>query len=163
MSDRTVSVLIVAVIALGLLWTLFFRAPSPVPSPSGGFTEGALSPGTVPLVTGEEPVEVIFTRAGCPVCHSIPGVAGANGKVGPPLILARTGEARLKDPSYHGSAATISEYIAESIMDPGVFVVPGYPSATMPAWYGTKLSALALEKIVSYLERQTGEIGIPEQ
>jgi hypothetical protein len=25
----------------------------------------------------------------------------------------------------------------------------------MPAWYGSKLSALALEKIASYLERQT--------
>lgn len=113
----------------------------------------------VPLVTGEEPVDVIFTRAGCPVCHAIPGVTGATGRVGPPLILARTGEARLKDPSYRGSATTIPEYIVESILDPGVFVVPGYPSATMPTWYGAKLSASALEKIVSYLEQQTGETG----
>jgi hypothetical protein len=35
-----------------------------------------------------------------------------------------------------------------------VFVVPGYPANTMPTWYGAKLSALALEKIASYLERQ---------
>lgn len=160
MSDRTVSALIVAVIGLGLIWTLFVRAPLPAPSTSGDSGQAALSPGTVPLVTGEEPVEVIFTRAGCPVCHTIPGVTGANGKVGPPLILGRTGEARLKDPSYHGSATTIAEYIAESIMDPGAFVVSGYPSATMPTWYGTKLSALALEKIVSYLERQTEESGV---
>lgn len=161
MSDRTVSVLIIAVIGLGLVWTLFFRAPPPASLPSGGSSQPVtVISGTIPLVTGEEPIEVIFTRAGCPVCHTIPGVGGANGTVGPPLILARTGAARLNDPSYHGAATTVSEYIAESIMDPGIFVVPGYPSATMPTWYGTKLSALALEKIVMYLEQQTGEAGV---
>lgn len=160
MSDRTVSILIVAVIGLGLLWTLFVRTPSPSSSPPlEDSAQVTVASGMVPLVTGEEPVEVIFTRAGCPVCHMIPGVAGANGRLGPALILARTGEARLKDPSYRGSATTIPEYIAESIIDPAVFVVPGYPSATMPTWYGAKLSALALEKIVSYLEQQTGETG----
>lgn len=106
------------------------------------------------MVTGDEPTEVIFIRAGCPVCHTIPGISGANGQVGPPLVLGTTGSQRLADPSYRGAAKTVRGYIVESVMDPGVFVVPGYPERTMPTWYGTKLSALAVEKIADYLERQ---------
>jgi len=117
----------------------------------------------VPLVTGDEPITAIFTRAGCPVCHTIPGIAGAEGRVGPPLVLGSTGTDRLRDPSYHGQAKTIHEYVVESVVEPGVFVVPGYPAATMPTWYGAKLSALALEKIASYLERQTAETGLPDR
>jgi hypothetical protein len=50
----------------------------------------------------------------------------------------------------------VHEYVVESVVDPSVFVVPGYSERTMPVWYGAKLSALALEKIAEYLEHQTG-------
>jgi mono/diheme cytochrome c family protein len=111
----------------------------------------------VPLVTGEESFIDLFTRAGCAVCHVIPGIPGANGQVGPPLILGTTGTQRLKDATYRGEARTVHEYIVESVLDPQRFVVPGYPEHTMPTWYGSKLSALALEKIATYLEQQQGE------
>ena len=111
----------------------------------------------VPLVSGEEGTALIFTRAGCPVCHRIPGIAGAEGRVGPPLWLGTTGQQRLRDPAYRGNAKTVHEYIVESVVEPEVFVVPGYPAQTMPTWYGAKLSALALEKIAAYLEAQTAE------
>ena len=113
----------------------------------------------VPLVTGDEPITEIFTRAGCPVCHIVPGISGADGRVGPPLVLGTTGPARLADPAYRGHAKTVHEYVIESVIEPGLFVVPGYPAGTMPTWYGAKLSALALEKIASYLERQGGACG----
>lgn len=45
------------------------------------------------------------------------------------------------------------EYVVESILSPGAYVVPGYPGRPMPAWYGQKLSAEALEKIAVYLEQ----------
>jgi hypothetical protein len=45
----------------------------------------------------------------------------------------------------------------ESVVEPAAFVVAGYPPNTMPTWYGAKLSALALEKMASYLEQQTSE------
>jgi mono/diheme cytochrome c family protein len=108
----------------------------------------------VPLVTGDEPIAVLFTRAGCPVCHSIPGIAGADGRVGPPLLLGTSGPQRLRDPAYRGKAKTVHEYVVESVLEPGVYVAPGYPSETMPKWYGAKLSALALERIAAYLEQQ---------
>ena len=111
-----------------------------------------IDPNMVPLVTGEEPIQELFVRAGCPVCHQIPGIAGANGQVGPPLWLGKTGVMRLADPQYRGQARTVRDYIVESIVSPGNYVVPGFPPDTMPVWYGRKLSAAALDKMVSYLE-----------
>ncbi len=156
--ERTVVLLVIGLVLLYALWTL--RTPSPSPSApiSGGTAAtGALSPERIPLVTGEEPIADIFTRAGCIVCHTIPGIPGANGQVGPPLILGTTGEQRIRDPSYEGQAKTVREYIEESVLDPRQFIVQGYPALTMPTWYGSKLSALALEKITAYLEQQTAK------
>jgi hypothetical protein len=153
MSDRRINALVVAAIALGLLWSLLSHREPPVAKTSIAL----VVPEMVPLVTGEEETALIFTRAGCPVCHRIPGIAGADGRVGPPLLLGSTGSQRLRDPSYQGRAKTVHEYIVESVIEPRAFVVPGYPAATMPTWYGAKLSALALEKIAAYLEAQTAE------
>lgn len=114
-----------------------------------------VDPRMVPLVTGDEAIQELFVRAGCPVCHQIPGIAGANGQVGPPLWLGKTGVMRLADPQYRGQAKTVRNYIVESIVSPGTYVVPGFPADTMPVWYGRKLSAAALDKIVSYLEEAT--------
>jgi len=147
--------LVIGLILLYALWTL--RTPTvrhASPEPSGGPIAKPLSSEMIPLVTGEEPVTEIFIRAGCPVCHMIPGIPGATGQVGPPLVLGATGARRLADPSYRGQAKTVRDYIVESVLNPGMFVVPGYPERTMPNWYGTKLSALAVEKIADYLERQ---------
>lgn len=154
--ERAVVLLVIGLVLLYALWTL--RAPSPSLSPpiSGGTAMmGALSRERMPLVTGEEAIADIFARTGCVVCHTIPGIPGANGQVGPPLVLGTTGEQRIRDPSYHGQAKTVREYITESVLDPRQFIVQGYPALTMPTWYGSKLSALALEKIVFYLEQQT--------
>jgi hypothetical protein len=153
---QAVVLFVIGLILVYALWTL--RAPSPSPSaPDSGGTavQGALSPERMPLVTGEEPVADIFARAGCQVCHTIPGIPGAHGQVGPVLTLGTTGEQRIHDPAYEGQAKTVREYIVESVLEPRRFVVEGYPALTMPTWYGSKLSALALEKIATYLEQQT--------
>jgi hypothetical protein len=111
-----------------------------------------LVPAMVPLVTGEEPMPELFTRAGCVMCHTIPGIPAAEGRVGPKLVLGLNGPKRLADPEYHGDATTPHDYIYESILSPGTYVVPGYPDQVMPRWYGQKLSAAALDKIAGYLE-----------
>ena len=145
--------LIVIVLLVGILFALrSINSSSVTPAPVSSAT--ALVPDMVPLVTGDEPITDIFTKAGCAVCHTVPGIAGADGRVGPPLVLGATGPARLADPAYRGHAKTVHDYVVESVIEPGVFVAPGYPAGTMPIWYGAKLSALALEKIASYLERQ---------
>ncbi|MCS6292616.1 MAG: hypothetical protein H8J66_06030 [Nitrospira sp.] len=157
--ERAAIMIVMGLVLLYALWTL--RAPQ---SPSAGSVvlpnpgPTSLTAEMIPLVSGDEPIVEIFTKAGCPVCHTIPGIPGANGQVGPPLTLGVTGAQRLADPSYRGRASTVHEYIVESVVDPSAFVVPGYPERTMPVWYGAKLSALALEKIAEYLEHQTGNV-----
>ena len=153
MPERLITPLIVIALLLGTLLALRSTNSSSV-TPVPVSSVAALTPDTVPLVTGDEPITEIFTRAGCSVCHTVPGIQGADGRVGPPLILGITGPTRLTDPAYRGHAKTVHDYVIESVIDPGVFVVPGYPAGTMPIWYGAKLSALALEKIAAYLERQ---------
>ena len=153
MPERLITPLILLALVLGTLWALHSinsSSVTPVPAPS----MGALVPDLVPLVTGDEPITEIFTKAGCVVCHTVPGISGADGRVGPPLLLGATGPLRLADPSYRGHAQSVHQYVIESVIEPGVFVVAGYPDHTMPTWYGAKLSALALEKIASYLALQ---------
>jgi hypothetical protein len=153
MSERLITPLIIFALVLGTLWALHSinsSSVTPVTVPS----VAALVPDMVPLVTGDEPITEIFTKAGCAVCHTVPGISGADGRVGPTLLLGVTGPLRLADPSYRGHAQSVHQYVIESVIEPGVFVVAGYPDHTMPTWYGAKLSALALEKIASYLELQ---------
>ncbi|MGQ0667944.1 MAG: hypothetical protein ACT4O4_13000 [Nitrospiraceae bacterium] len=155
MRERVVTLVIIGLVLLYALWTIRSQSQVDTPAVTGESTQThALSPELIPLVTGEESIIEIFTRAGCPVCHTIPGIPGANGQVGPRLNLGTTGMWRISDPGYQGQARTVRDYIVESVLEPGRFLVPGYPDRTMPTWYGSKLSALALEKIASYLTQQ---------
>lgn len=131
------------------------KPASDFPTTASGVPQ--ITPAMVPLVTGEEPIDQLFVRAGCAVCHTIPGIPGADGRVGPKLVLGLTGPSRLADPGYRGQAKTVREYVIESILTPGAYVVPGYPGHVMPRWYGQKLSAGALEKVAVYLEALTEE------
>jgi hypothetical protein len=147
--ERAWTFLIAGIILLGITYTVLKPEPKPTsampPVPQ-------LDPAMIPLVTGEEPIDVLFIKAGCPVCHTIPGIQGADGRVGPKLVLGTTGPRRLADPRYRGPAKTVRDYIIESVLEPGAYVVGGYPDRTMPRWYGQKLSAAALDKIARYLE-----------
>jgi len=94
----------------------------------------------------------LFVQSGCAVCHTIPGIDSAKGREGPRLVLGINGPKRLADPNYQGTATTVHEYIIESILNPGAYVVPGYPDRVMPRWYGKKLNAKAIDRIASYLK-----------
>lgn len=156
LSERTwtilLAVLVLFVTGLSYLW---HNPPSLPWSRAAAAPE--VVPAMVPLVTGEEPIGKLFMRAGCVVCHIIPGIPGAEGRVGPKLLLGMNGPKRLADPAYHGDAKNIHEYIYESILSPGAYVVPGFPDHVMPRWYGQKLSAAALDKIAGYLESLSTE------
>lgn len=155
LKERVITIVIIGAVLLYALWTLRGAGTAQDhPVEPEAAVMATVTPDKVPLTTGEEPIAEIFTRAGCPVCHVIPGIPGANGQVGPKLVLGTTGLQRIQSPNYKGEAYTIHDYVVESVLDPERFVVPGFPGRTMPAWYGSKLSALALEKIATYLEQQ---------
>ena len=161
--ERSITATVVGLILLFALYSLDRPAETP-PTQTDPVRPGPqLTAEMVPLVTGEEPLQLMFTKAGCPVCHTIPGIDGAQGREGPPLRLGTTGPLRLADPTYKGQAKTVREYIAESITNPGAYIVPGYPTHAMPRWYGQKLSAAALDQMARYLEQLEEGGGAPDQ
>ena len=106
----------------------------------------------IPLATGYEPLDKLFVQSGCAVCHTIPGIDPAKGRQGPVLVLGTNGPQRLADPNYQGTAESVREYIQESILNPGAYIVPGYSDRVMPRWYGKRLNAKSLDRMATYLE-----------
>jgi mono/diheme cytochrome c family protein len=108
-----------------------------------GSDEGALaSAGLAQAKTGDQ----IFTAAGCAGCHQF-APAGSNGNIGPSLDQLKT-EAGNMEP---GKSA--EEYVRESLIDPGAFLVQGYPNA-MPSFDG-RLTDEQIQALVDYI-LQTG-------
>jgi hypothetical protein len=163
--------LIFMVVGVGIMGVLSYNfAPGSKPSvssasveqsrerekgPRSGKSPATLSPTDVPLATGDEPIDKLFVQSGCAVCHTIPGIGMAKGREGPKLALGTTAPARLADPDYDGQASTVREYIQESILEPGAYVVKGYNDRVMPRWYGKRLNAKALDRMIEYLEDLT--------
>ena len=91
-------------------------------------------------ITGGEPrqAEVSFTRYGCAGCHTIPGVTGADGEVGPQLAGLRT---RV----YLGGVLRNSpDNLIAWIVDPQRFS----PNSAMPV---TGISAPEARDVAAYL------------
>lgn len=105
------------------------------------------------LADGTEPVDQIFAKAQCVVCHTIPGIPGATGTQGPKLEEGTNAPNRIHDSAYKGTAKSTPEYIMESVVSPSTYVVKGFPDNLMPKIFGQKLSAGALKKIVDYLSQ----------
>ena len=105
------------------------------------------------MADGTETVDVIFQKAQCVACHTIPGIPGAKGTIGPVLEEGTNALLRMKDKDYKGSAKTVPDYIMESIVSPSAYVVKPFPDNTMPKIFGQKLSAGAIKKIVDYLSQ----------
>jgi mono/diheme cytochrome c family protein len=105
------------------------------------------------MADGTETIDVIFQKATCVVCHTIPGIQGALGTIGPKLEEGTNAPLRIHDPAYKGTAKSTPEYIMESIVSPSTYVVKPFPDNTMPKVFGQKLSAGALKKIVDYLSQ----------
>lgn len=84
----------------------------------------------------------LLVEKGCGACHTIAGVAGMEGKVGPELTHVATNAAGRK-PGMDAEA-----YLRESIQEPAAFTVPGFPAGVMPK---LPMSDQELASIVAYL------------
>jgi hypothetical protein len=90
----------------------------------------------------------------CGVCHTL-DAAGTRGTFGPPHNgMGAVAAERLADGSYQGAATTPAEYIRESIVDPQVFIAPGYATTShrMPSY--AHLDAATLDALVAFLLAQ---------
>jgi mono/diheme cytochrome c family protein len=81
---------------------------------------------TAPAAPAGDPAagKQLFTAQGCNACHTFKP-AGANAKVGPDLDNLAADAAK-------ASRGSVQLYAAESIKDPGAYVVPGFPNGVMP-------------------------------
>jgi hypothetical protein len=119
--------------------------------------------GEAPLfVTGSEPIGEMINTLGCPLCHTIPGVEGALGELGPMLHEKTNAMKRIKDPRYKGKATSVKEYVRESILNPNAFIVMNeeenelYPDGVMPQDFKNNLSVDAIDKLVDFISQTEG-------
>ncbi len=130
---------------------------------------GGAAPGSTTVALDTDTPEQIVTKMGCFACHKIPGIAVAKiGMVGPLLIEGTNAVNRIKSPEYKKAmaegkvhATTPKDYIMESIVNPGAFIVPGF-NDDMLKDFATKFTFAALSKMADYLLEQTAEKAIKE-
>ena len=97
------------------------------------------APATDPVARGRQ----VYAEQGCATCHE-PGLMNLWRPVGPPLDHIGT-VAQGRQPG-----VPARQYIRQSIVDPGAFVVPGYPDS-MPRGLAGRLSPADLDALVAYL------------
>lgn len=119
--------------------------------------EATVEDAPLPVTPGE-----IVGAMSCGLCHVIPGLENAEGKVGPDLsAMEARAAAALNNSDYVGEATTVKEYIRESILTPNAYLAHDCPAreggiapcraSTMPPNFGERLTARQLEVLVSYL------------
>jgi mono/diheme cytochrome c family protein len=91
-------------------------------------------------------------QGGCSACHELAAVGppwAGSGQM--PGIATRAGE-RINESDYTGSATTAQQYLIESIVNPNVFVEPGYESGIMPQDFAQRLTAQQVADLIAYME-----------
>ena len=142
----------------------YSKVTVPLPSADDGPTETAEDEGgEAPVfVTGAESIDVMINTLQCPLCHTIPGIEGAVGELGPKLHEKINAAKRIKDGRYKGKATNTKEYVRESILDPSAYVVMNeeenelYPDGLMPQDFKNKLSVDAIDKLVDFISQTEG-------
>lgn len=113
---------------------------TPTVAPTGG------GPTTPPPTGGGGNVAAgrqVFLGAGCTGCHTVQGVPGATGSVGPNLTrIGTVAETRI-------AGKTAEQYIKESIETPNAFAASGYTIGVMPS--GLVASGANLDNLVAFL------------
>jgi cytochrome c553 len=85
---------------------------------------------------------------GCVTCHTLDGTV----LVGPSFKgVATHAQAVINEPGYTGEATTAEGYLKESIINPNVYLNPGFAAGVMYQNYGTELSEQEINDLVAYL------------
>lgn len=131
--------------------------------------ESKAAPAGPPVALDSDTPEQIVQKMTCFACHKIPGIAIAKtGMIGPLLIEKTNAPNRIKSAEYQKAvkegkahATTPREYIVESIMNPGAFIVPGFAD-DMIKDFSHKFTVAGLDKLVDYLLQQDAAAAIKD-
>jgi cytochrome c551/c552 len=128
---------------------------APEPTATTAAPPTAEPPTAVPPTEPPNPAAaglLVYSRMGCGGCHAL-SAAGATGNIGPPHNgLGATAAQRIQSDGYTGQAGTAADYIRESIVNPGVYIVPGFEAVPMPPF--SSLSSEDLNALVQMLLQQ---------
>lgn len=87
----------------------------------------------------------------CSGCHELlevgPPLEGGESRPGIATIAAE----RLKDLDYQGQAQTVEQYLLESIVLPGAYVVPGYADGLMPDRLADLMTAQEAADMIAFM------------
>ena len=86
----------------------------------------------------------VFAGKGCGACHTVQGLAGAVGQIGPELTQVAT------NAGSRVAGMSAEAYIRQAIEDPPAFVVEGF-GPLMPATIRSTMSDTEFEDLVAYL------------
>ena len=150
-------------------WESYFGKQLGEAAPGGATTASAAGAGGPTIALATDTPDQIITKMSCFACHKVPGIAVAKiGMVGPLLIEGTNAMNRIKSPEYlkavkegKAHATTPKEYVMESIMTPGVFVVPGFQDDMLKD-FSAKFTFAALSNMADYLLQQTADKAIKE-
>ncbi len=98
-----------------------------------------------PSGTGDVLARSLFVSKGCVACHTIQEIPTARGNIGPNLSTLGREAPNMKP----GMSA--QDYIRESILTPGAFLVPGFQNL-MPSFQG-QFTPEQLDALVDYLSK----------
>ncbi len=110
-------------------------------APTAQTVVGSL-PQAAPVTKGDPAAgKQVFASNGCSGCH-VYTPAGSAGKVGPNLD-------NLAADAKKANQGDLQKYTADSIRNPGAYVVPGYPNGVMPTF--ASLTDKQLADLVAFL------------
>lgn len=91
----------------------------------------------------------LHNAIGCKVCHP----TNATGAIPGPLLtgLSRRSTETIQRPDYVGRAKTVAEYLRESMLEPDIYVTPGFTAGLMPKSYATDLTEQEIADLVAYM------------
>jgi mono/diheme cytochrome c family protein len=96
----------------------------------------------------------VYKATYCGICHTLDAVQ-SRGIFGPTHNgMAATAAARIASEGYSGAATTAAEYLRESILNPGVYLVDGYAATRHPMPAYTHLPAAEVDALVYLLLQQ---------
>ena len=103
-------------------------------------------PQATPVAKGDPAAgKQVYASNGCAGCHTFKA-AGSTGKVGPDLD-------KLAADAQKANQGSLDQYTAESIKNPGSYVVPGFPNGVMPTF--SSLSDKQLADLVAFLTQKS--------
>ncbi len=125
--------------------------PPEVMTPGGTGEESAMEGGKeekegmaeeIPPAPDQETAVALINKGGCAGCHTIAGVEGAMGSLGPPWCVPA---------QKVQSGAENLDYLRTAIVDPNAVIAEGFPANIMPQNFGELFTPEEVETLVAFI------------